>query len=120
MPFEHGTGAKSLLVVTTRRQTQWRRVAFVWACCDLSLGQYAGLVTQLDEAMRQIVEVSKRRGMWENTLLWAFADNGADISHGASNWPFRGSKGTSCSRPRTHTDNCPAPAVSCGAVLMPV
>ena len=66
------------------------------------LGQYAGLVTQLDEAMRQIVEVSKRRGMWENTLLWAFADNGADISHGASNWPFRGSKGTSCSHPLTH------------------
>eukprot|EP01046_Picozoa_sp_COSAG06_P089371 COSAG06_NODE_35754_length_456_cov_0.708683_1_plen_115_part_01 len=60
--------------------------------------EYSGLVTQLDEAIRQIVEVVKRRGMWQNTLLWAFSDNGADITHGSSNWPFRGSKGTVCAR----------------------
>ena len=70
------------------------------------MGQYAGLVTQLDEAMRQIVEVSKRRGMWENTLFWLTTDNGG-MTYGvaadgappiavsvSSNWPLRAGKAT--------------------------
>lgn len=32
--------------------------------------------------------------MWDNTLFIAFADNGGDITTAASNWPYRGTKGT--------------------------
>ena len=34
------------------------------------------------------------KDMWENTLLIAFADNGGDVTTGASNWPYRGTKTT--------------------------
>jgi len=52
------------------------------------------MITHLDESLRAIVEVFKRKDMWKNTLVIAFADNGGDVITGASNWPYRGTKGT--------------------------
>ena len=50
------------------------------------------MVTQLDRSVRQIVEVFRRKGMWDNTLFIAYGDNGGDVTTGASNWPYRGTK----------------------------
>jgi arylsulfatase I/J len=30
--------------------------------------------------------------MWKNTLIIVFGDNGGDVTTGASNWPYRGTK----------------------------
>ena len=56
--------------------------------------EFAGMITHLDESIRGVVEAMKRRSFWDNTLLLAFGDNGGDITTGASNWPYRGQKGT--------------------------
>ena len=52
------------------------------------------MITHLDEAIRTVVEALRRKDMWDNSLLIAFGDNGGDITTGASNWPYRGTKGT--------------------------
>ena len=54
--------------------------------------EFAGMITQLDRSIGQIVEVFRRKGMWYNTLFIAYGDNGGDVTTGASNWPYRGTK----------------------------
>ena len=49
--------------------------------------EFAGMITHLDRCIQQIVEVLKRKKMWGNTLFIAYADNGGDVTTGASNWP---------------------------------
>ena len=54
--------------------------------------EFAGMITQIDRSIQQIVEVFQRKGMWSNTLFICSGDNGGDITTGASNWPYRGTK----------------------------
>ena len=56
--------------------------------------EFAGMISHLDEAILSIVESLRRKRMWHNTLLICYGDNGGDITTGASNWPYRGSKAT--------------------------
>ena len=56
--------------------------------------EFAGMITHLDRCIQQIVETLKRKNMWSNTLFIAYGDNGGDITTGASNWPYRGTKTT--------------------------
>ncbi|UCE86769.1 MAG: arylsulfatase [Deltaproteobacteria bacterium] len=55
---------------------------------------FCGMVTALDEAIGQIVQAVRARGLAEDTLILFASDNGGTISAGGSNAPLRGSKGT--------------------------
>ena len=54
--------------------------------------EFAGMISHIDEALEQITQEMATAGLWDNTLLFACSDNGGDVSSGASNFPFRGSK----------------------------
>ena len=43
---------------------------------------------------RGVVEALKRKGFYSNSLVIGFGDNGGDITTGASNFPYRGTKST--------------------------
>ena len=64
------------------------------------------MVAAMDAEVGQATGTLKRTGLWENTLVWAFSDNGGMVNAGApggcgiegtsasSNWPLRGGKTT--------------------------
>ncbi|KAL9955335.1 hypothetical protein ACROYT_G036643 [Oculina patagonica] len=59
---------------------------------------FAGMVSALDESVRQIVTTLKKKGLYDNSIIIFTTDNGAaagglDASAG-SNYPLRGSKNT--------------------------
>ncbi|MBK1875295.1 sulfatase-like hydrolase/transferase [Pelagicoccus mobilis] len=53
---------------------------------------YAGLVVGLDEGVGKVVQKLKDEGIYDNTLIFFYSDNGA-MRHGASSYPYRGFKG---------------------------
>ena len=55
---------------------------------------YKAMVMDMDLAVAEIVETLKETGLYDDTLIVFTSDNGGAISHGASNWPLRGTKGT--------------------------
>ncbi len=52
------------------------------------------MVRFLDEGIGNITSLLKSRGMWDNTLVFVFADNGGreDSGFGGNNYPLRGQK----------------------------
>ncbi len=57
--------------------------------------RFAGMVSHIDDTIRQVVEKLKsKNNMWENTFMILFADNGGQVTQGASNYPLRGTKST--------------------------
>lgn len=48
---------------------------------DPSFQQYLANVTQIDEAVGQIVEVLKSEGVYDETLIWFTSDNGPEGPH---------------------------------------
>jgi len=71
---------------------------------DVCRKQYAGMMSAVDEANKQVVDALKKREMWENTLFIFTSDNGGfnrpdrpcnqPMSYQGSNFPLRGSKFT--------------------------
>ncbi|KAL4220553.1 hypothetical protein ACF0H5_020951 [Mactra antiquata] len=55
---------------------------------------YAGMITCLDEAVGNITQAFKAKGLWENTVMIYTSDNGAMPLLTKSNYPLRGHKGT--------------------------
>lgn len=53
---------------------------------------YAAMVKYLDDAVGKLTDQFKAKGMWENTLMWFFADNGGPIYSAGNNYPMRGGK----------------------------
>ncbi|KXX70911.1 sulfatase [Flammeovirga sp. SJP92] len=53
---------------------------------------YAGLVVGMDHGIGQVIEKLKEEGIYENTMIVFYSDNGAH-THGASSYPYRGHKG---------------------------
>jgi arylsulfatase A-like enzyme len=50
-------------------------------------------VSVVDEAVKNVTEAVKARGMWEHTLFVWTTDNGSPVQVGGSNHPLKGGKG---------------------------
>lgn len=65
---------------------------------DKNRTYYAGMVAAMDESVGAVVDVLRRRGMLNDTIIVFSSDNGgalfAEEAYGASNWPLRGNKAT--------------------------
>ncbi|XP_077991227.1 arylsulfatase B-like [Glandiceps talaboti] len=55
---------------------------------------YAEVMGALDEAIGNVTQTLKDKGMWDDTLFIFQSDNGGDIAFGGSNYPLRGNKAT--------------------------
>ena len=55
---------------------------------------YKAMVMDMDLAIGDIVQSLKDTGLYNDTIIVITSDNGGAISHGASNYPLRGTKGT--------------------------
>ena len=55
---------------------------------------YKAMVLDMDLAIADIVDTLKEKDLYDDTIIVFTSDNGGAISHGASNFPLRGTKGT--------------------------
>lgn len=55
---------------------------------------YKAMVYDVDIAVDEIVQSLKDKNLFNDTIIVVTSDNGGAISHGASNYPLRGTKGT--------------------------
>jgi len=55
---------------------------------------YKAMVADMDSAVTSVVNKLKKLDLYNNTVIVFSTDNGGAISHGASNFPLRGTKGT--------------------------
>ncbi|XP_046336246.2 arylsulfatase B-like [Haliotis rufescens] len=53
---------------------------------------FSGMVNALDEAIGNVTDALKERGLYDNTLFLLTADNGGEIFSHGNNWPLRGGK----------------------------
>ncbi|XP_067667935.1 arylsulfatase B-like [Haliotis asinina] len=56
--------------------------------------KFCGMVTALDEAVGNITRALQGQDVFDNTLIFFTADNGAELVQYGNNWPLRGGKHT--------------------------
>lgn len=57
---------------------------------------YAGMVHAVDRGVANVVQALKKNNQLENTLIIFFSDNGGKLSKGATNYPLKSGKGSTC------------------------
>lgn len=57
---------------------------------------YAAMVYAVDRGIEELVESLKDNGEYESTLIVFLSDNGGKLSEGATNFPLREGKGSTC------------------------
>jgi arylsulfatase B len=55
---------------------------------------YLGMVTAMDDMIGNITKELKNSGLYDNSVIIFFSDNGGSDNGGASNLPLKGDKGT--------------------------
>ena len=55
---------------------------------------YLAMLAAVDESIGKIVDALKASNDYDNTIIIFTTDNGGSVSHSASNFPLRGTKGT--------------------------
>ena len=50
---------------------------------------YSGMVVSMDEALGNLTSAIRAAGMWNNTLMVLFGDNGGAVPDGGRNWPVK-------------------------------
>ena len=63
---------------------------------------YLGMVTAMDDVVGNVTESLKRAGMYDNSVIIWFSDNGGPVSYGGSNFPLRYGEYSSQISPATH------------------
>ena len=53
---------------------------------------YHALIQDMDDNIGRLIEVLKKNGQYENTMIWFLSDNGGTVKQ-ASNYPLNGKKG---------------------------
>ena len=71
---------------------EWLNVYKKNSTCD-KRRTYQAMVSVADNVTGHVVELLKKKGMWDNTVMVVSADNGGAACMG-SNYPLKGSKGT--------------------------
>ncbi|XP_077982047.1 arylsulfatase I-like [Glandiceps talaboti] len=61
---------------------------------DYDRKMYAAMTTCMDEAIGNVTQTLKEKGLLENSVIVFSTDNGGAVSFGASNWPLKGHKGS--------------------------
>ena len=64
-----------------------------YSSLDKKRATYLGMVTGVDDTIKQVTEALKAKGMYDNTVIMFTSDNGAEFYAG-SNGKLRGSKTT--------------------------
>ncbi|XP_072050879.1 arylsulfatase B-like [Amphiura filiformis] len=73
-----------------------QKYKFRFANINMTYGRktLAAMIYCMDQAIGDIVKELKNAGMYNNTVIIFSSDNGGSRESPASNWPFRGFKGT--------------------------
>ena len=53
---------------------------------------YLGMVTGVDDTIKQVTEALKAKGMYDNSVIIFSSDNGGNMNLGATNNPLKGQK----------------------------
>ncbi|KAJ8359505.1 hypothetical protein SKAU_G00160300 [Synaphobranchus kaupii] len=61
---------------------------------NLARRHYAAMLSCVDEAVGEVVQELRDRGLYRNSVLVYSSDNGGQPLSGGCNWPLRGGKGT--------------------------
>ena len=93
---EHDAAASPLFMYLALHNTHapleapWRFVQPYAHLNDTKREIFSGMLSYVDETVRNVTDALKKKGMWQNTLFVWTNDNGSPISVGGSNHPLRG------------------------------
>jgi len=75
-------------------EAPWRFVEQYAHFNDSKREIFSGMLSFVDETVKNVTDALKAKGMWNDTLVIWTNDNGSPIFVGGSNHPLRGGKGT--------------------------